>query len=91
MVFSWKRLRLQRPMKNPAYSRAAVGWPRMKEMEILAEFYNPEKLYNPHMIVSMDLTMIRGERLMDEEMVGVLYRRSHEHLREVECRLMTSG
>lgn len=59
MVFSWKKLRLQHPMKNPPYSRAAVGWPKMKEMASLAEFYNPEKLYNPHMTVSMGLT--KGE------------------------------
>ena len=64
MVFSWRKLRLQRPMKNPPYFPAAVGWPKMKEMESLAEFYNPEKLYSPHMTVSMGLTMIHGN-LMD--------------------------
>lgn len=53
MVFLWKKLRWQHPMKNPSYSRAAVGWPKMKEMASLPEFYNPEKLYSPHMTVSM--------------------------------------
>lgn len=69
MVFTWKKLRLQRPMKNPPYSRAAVGWPKMKEMESLAEFYNPEKLYSPHMTVSMRLTMIHGHlREVEQQM-----------------------
>ena len=58
MVFMWKKLRLQRPMKNPPYSRAAVGWPKMKETESLAEFYNLEKQYSLHMTVSMGLRMI---------------------------------
>jgi len=61
MVFSWKKLRLQHPMKNPPYSHAVVGWPKMKAMASLAEFYNPEKLYSPHMTVSVGLTKIPGE------------------------------
>ena len=61
MVFMWKKLRLQHPMKNPPYSRAAVGWPKMKETESLAEFYNLEKQYSLHMIVSMGLRMIHGK------------------------------
>lgn len=61
MLFLWKKLRLQRPMKNPPYSRVAVGWPKMKEMESLAEFFNLEKLYSPLMTVSMGLAMIHGK------------------------------
>ena len=68
-VFTWKKLRLPHPMKSPPYSRAAVGWPKMKEMASLPEFYNPEKLYSPHTTVSMGLAKIRGEISMCNQMV----------------------
>lgn len=75
MAFSWKKLKLPRPMKNPPYSHAAVGWPKMKEMASLQEFYNLEKLYSPHMTVSMGLTKIHRYICMGNQMVTIEIRK----------------
>ena len=46
-------------MKNLPFSRAAVGWPKMKEMENVLEFYSLEKVFSLLMTVSIGVIFVR--------------------------------